>query len=135
NTNAAAPTDSAATTLTRNSTVGHAWSTSRLQNGHGFSAGLFERTCCARLTPRKKWPEPQYSGTNQSTGISANKPITSLRAPGSLHHSQSPYGPQNSQISGRSSAAKNPTTNACLYLPSKCRSNAINTRAVIRPSE
>ena len=74
----------------RSSTVGQACWVSTLQNGQLENAGLLARGCWARLTPRRKWPEPQYSGRNQSTGISTNRPITSRRAPGSFQNSHRP---------------------------------------------
>ena len=77
-------------TLMRSRIVGQAASSSSEQNGLLANARLLERGCWARLTPRRKWPEPQYSGKNQNIGISTNSAITSLRAPGSFQNSHRP---------------------------------------------
>ena len=69
--------------LTRLSTVGQASFLNTVHTGHFANAALLERGCWARVTPRRRWPEPHSSGRNQSTGISANRPTTSFRAPGS----------------------------------------------------
>ncbi len=89
-TNATTTTSAIAATLMRSRIVGQAASLSSEQNGHLASARLLERTCWARVTPRRKCPEPQYSGTNHRIGISTNSPMTSLRAPGSFQNSHSP---------------------------------------------
>ena len=80
----------AAAILMRSRIVGQAASTSSEQNGQWAKARLFERGFWARLTPRRKWPEPQYSGRNHRIGMRTNRTMIIRRAPGSFQNNHSP---------------------------------------------